>query len=174
MWLLGENCFESDADLFSEIRKSRHTKSDVTVTIDGKSNEEIPNAFGKVYGDLYNSIDDKENIDDIYKETNAEITSESLNDVRKIDRNIIKESLNRIKPNKSDPVWDFSSDLLKNGPSILLDHLSVLIQGFLIHGHISEILLLATMVPLVKDKLGDLSNSKNYRSIAISSLFLKI
>ena len=55
-----------------------------------------------------------------------------------------------------------------------LDHLAVLIQGFLIHGYISEILLLATVVPLIKDKLGDLCSSKNYRSIAISSLIVKI
>ena len=29
-------------------------------------------------------------------------------------------------------------------------------------------------MPLVKDKLGDISNSDNYRAIAISSIFLKI
>ena len=35
-------------------------------------------------------------------------------------------------------------------------------------------LLLATLVPLIKDKLGSLSESKNYRSIALSSLILKL
>ena len=30
------------------------------------------------------------------------------------------------------------------------------------------------MVPLVKDKLGDLTSSNNYRSIAISSIIIKI
>ena len=34
--------------------------------------------------------------------------------------------------------------------------------------------LLSTMVPLIKNKLGDKCSSKNYRSIAISSLLLKI
>ena len=38
----------------------------------------------------------------------------------------------------------------------------------------SEVLLLATLVPIVKDKLADLCSSKNYRSIAISSLILKL
>ena len=32
----------------------------------------------------------------------------------------------------------------------------------------------ATLVPIVKDKLGDVCSSKNYRSIAISSLVLKL
>ena len=59
------NCFENDADIFSEMRKSRQTKSDVTVIVDGKCNDEIPNAFGKVYGELLNSINDKQNIDNM-------------------------------------------------------------------------------------------------------------
>ena len=38
----------------------------------------------------------------------------------------------------------------------------------------SSVLLLATLVPIVKDKLGNICSSDNYRSIAISSLILKI
>ena len=45
---------------------------------------------------------------------------------------------------------------------------------FLIHAHVSSYLLLATLVPIIKDKLGDSCSSKNYRSIAISSLVLKV
>ena len=44
----------------------------------------------------------------------------------------------------------------------------------MVHGHGTETLLLATLVPIVKDKLEDLCSSKNYRSIAISSLILKL
>ena len=67
-----------------------------------------------------------------------------------------------------------SSDFLKEGPDILIFHLEKMLKCSLVHGHVSEILLLATLVPLVKDKLGDLCSSKNYRSIAISSLVLKL
>ena len=34
--------------------------------------------------------------------------------------------------------------------------------------------MISTMVPLIKDKLGDITSSNNYRSIAISSLILKV
>ena len=71
-------------------------------------------------------------------------------------------------------ISNFSSDFLKNGPDILIYHLEVMIKSFLIHGHVPEILLLATLVPIVKDKLGDLCSSANYRSIAISSIILKL
>ena len=52
--------------------------------------------------------------------------------------------------------------------------MAAIFRGFLLHGHISSVLLLATLVPIVKDKLGNICSSDNYRSIAISSLILKI
>ena len=45
---------------------------------------------------------------------------------------------------------------------------------YLTHGHVSNILMLATLIPLIKDTLGDYCSSNNYRSIAISSLILKV
>ena len=38
----------------------------------------------------------------------------------------------------------------------------------------TKFLLLATLVPIIKDKLGSISTSGNYRSIAICSILLKI
>ena len=43
-----------------------------------------------------------------------------------------------------------------------------------IHGHISELLMTSTLIPIPKDKLGDPCSSENYRSIDISSMILKI
>ena len=56
----------------------------------------------------------------------------------------------------------------------LLDQLSSLFRYYLIHGHISELLMTSTLIPIPKDKLGDACSSENYRSIAISSMILKI
>ena len=82
--------------------------------------------------------------------------------------------MDKIEPNKTDPLFDFSSDCLKNAPGILYDQLADLLKSFLVHSHVPNSLLTATLVPIVKDKLGDLGTSKNYRSIAISSLLLKL
>ena len=49
-----------------------------------------------------------------------------------------------------------------------------MMKCFLIHGHVSQVLLLATMVPLIKNKLSDAETSDNYRLIALSSVILKI
>ena len=42
------------------------------------------------------------------------------------------------------------------------------------HSHVSLVLLLSTLIPLVKDKLASINTSKNYRSVAISSILLKL
>ena len=42
------------------------------------------------------------------------------------------------------------------------------------HGYISRILGFCTLLPIIKDKLGSFEDSSNYRSIAISSVILKL
>ena len=76
-----------------------------------------------------------------------------------------------LKEEKRDSIFEFSSDCDK---IIFYEHLASFFRISLIHGHISSVLLLATLVPILKDKLGDICDSNNYRSIAISSLILKV
>ena len=69
---------------------------------------------------------------------------------------------------------DSGSDSFINGSEILAGPISFLFKTFLIHSYIPVFLLICSLVPLVKDKLGEISSSDNYRAIAISSLMLKI
>ena len=71
-------------------------------------------------------------------------------------------------------MYSFSSDCFNNARYPLYEKLSLIIKGFLVHGHVTLVLLLATLVPIIKDKLGSITASKNYRSIAISSILLKM
>ena len=95
-------------------------------------------------------------------------------ELEKVNSSTIKEAIDKIKGNKSDSMYDFTSDFLKNAPEILFSHLSALLKSFLVHSFVPSKLLVATLVPIVKDKLADLCSSSNYRSIAIGSLVLKI
>ena len=103
-----------------------------------------------------------------------DIVAESLKDVCRITPDVVKEATHHLKPKKNDPEFNFTSDCLKIAPYIFFERLCSIFRFFLIHGHVSEILTLSTLVPLIKDKLGNLCSSDNYRSIAISSLILKI
>ena len=86
----------------------------------------------------------------------------------------MKEAINLLKNDKTDPVFVFNSNCLKNAPFLLCEHLANLFKTLLVHGHISPVVLVSTIVPLVKDKLGDTNSSNNYRSIALSNLILKV
>ena len=52
--------------------------------------------------------------------------------------------------------------------------LAIILRGYIAHAHISDFLLVSNLIPIVKDKLSDMTSSNNYRSIAISSLVMKI
>ena len=121
-----------------------------------------------------NSVDDKDDLKALYKKVEEKIDVTSVIDVEKVTPAIVKEAVSHPNSGKSDPLFSFTSDCLKNSPDELFQKLSIIIKSFLIHGHVSHILLLSTLVPLIKDKRGDFCSSKNYRSIAISSLILKI
>ena len=110
----------------------------------------------------------------ILEETNSGINFSHIYDVEKVTPDIIKEAVKHLKDGKSDPVHIFSSDCIKNAPYKLFTLFSTVFKCFLIHGHVTVYLLLATLVPIIKNKLSSINVSKNYRSIAISSLMLKI
>lgn len=162
-----------DVDLFREIRKLRCSAPIIANKIDGKY-ENIPNHFAGIYSKLYNSVNDKGDLIDVQNMLNKNIDSNSVDEVHKITPIIVADAVNHLKDGKADPIYDFSSDCLKNAPFIFYEQLASLFRKFLIHGHISSVLLLATLVPILKDKLGDICGSDNYRSIAISSLILKV
>ena len=92
----------------------------------------------------------------------------------RITPSLVEEAIGRLKNNKSDPLFNFSSECLKNAPVVLCEQLTLLFRHYLTHGYISLALMLSTLIPLVKDKLGDITSSNNYRSIALSSLILKM
>ena len=52
--------------------------------------------------------------------------------------------------------------------------LTAILRGYITHAHLSDFLLVSNLIPIVKDKLADVTNSNNYRSLAISSLVMKI
>ena len=102
------------------------------------------------------------------------ISFHSLNEIEKITPELVEEATNHLKCSKSDPIFEFNSDCLKNARRILFEHMATLFKTYLVHGHVSSILTMSTLVPILKDKVGNICAADNYRSIAISSLVLKI
>ena len=127
-----------------------------------------------MYSDLYNSVEDTENLERVSEQVQLRVGTYSLQDVAKVSPKVVKEAASKLRAGKTDPVFTFSSDCIKVESEKLAYLLSIIIQCYLVHGHVTRFLLLATLVPIIKDKLGSINSSKNYRSIAISSLILKL
>ena len=166
-------CINGNGDLFLEIKKLRRAKPVTATSMDGVT-DDIPGHFKNIFSNLYNSADDKDELAEVLTEVENNIKSSSIADVRLVTSDIVRKAAKNLNDSKSDPELNFSSDCIKNGTPELFEMLASAMQSFLIHGHVTHYLLLATLVPLVKNKLGNLNSSKNYRTIAISSLVLKL
>ena len=166
-------CINGKGDIFSEIRKMRKAPVAVVNSIDGVT-KDIPQHFASIYSRLYNSVNEREELNALYAAIDSQVSNADISEVSKISTDVVREAVSHLKKNKTDPLFEFTSDCLSNAPSILFEHLVIVFRSWLIHGHVTEMLLLSTLVPIIKDKMGNLCSSDNYRSIAISSLVLKI
>ena len=166
-------CISGEGNIFKEIKAMRKTKQVVANSIDGVT-DNISEHFKNIYSELFNSVEDADNMAKVSEAVANKVESKDIEDIEKVTPEILKKAAARLKPGKSDSVFTFSSDCIKVNSERLAVLLAAVFQSFLIHGHVTRFLLLATLVPIIKDKLGSISTSKNYRSIAISSVILKL
>ena len=168
-------CVNGGVDIFKEIKKHRGKKDDLPNTVDGcVGDESISGHFKEVYTDLYNSVPSNVELQEILHSINIDVNMNDLESVDLIDGDLVKQAIGKLKLGKSDSQFMFGSDALIHGSEILSDKLAFIFRTFLVHGFVPLFLLVCTLVPIVKDRLGDKSSSDNYRAIAISSLLLKI
>ena len=160
-------------DLFTEIKSLRKANPVVATSMDGVQ-ENVKEHFRDKYEKLFNSTTDGRELMNVQADVEARVDEISLSDVVKVTPEIVKQAAHKLKSGKSDPVFSFSSDCFKNAKTSLYEKLSIILQSCLVHGHLTNILLIATLVPIIKDRLGSINISKNYRSIAISSILLKL
>ena len=166
-------CINNNGDIFDEIKKLRKAPPTVSTMIDGVSYK-IESHFANTYRQLYDSIEDDHNLTPVAEHLSKAVDSNSHVYVDKITASLVKNAINHLKNNRNDPINDFTSDCLINARFALTEQLSFLFRQFLIHGHATPILMVSTLLPMIKDKLGDTCSSSNYRSIALTSLLLKI
>ena len=136
--------------------------------------DDIPDHFAAIYMELFSSVSDDDEIKIIKKDVEDRISTCNIQDVEKINSSCVKRAVKKLKPSKNDPVYTISSDWLINAPEVLFIRPAKIIRCFIYRGHVSKFLLISTLIPLVKDKFSDITLSKNYRSIAISSLICKL
>lgn len=171
-----DHCLKGNAtNIVKEFKKQNPCKVSSAVNIDGHTNStDISNHFASIYKDLYQRHDTADLIYDHLDEINSNITVDNLSEIDILTPGVVHQAISSLKKSKNDTYYTFKSDALVLGKEVLVNHLTLLLQAFLIHSYIPKDILISSLQPIVKDKLGDKCSSSNYRAIGTSSLILKL
>lgn len=86
----------------------------------------------------------------------------------------VNNAICKLKSMKSDGVTNMMSDNLIHAPYALHVHLSLMFQALLYHGVAPDNCLLSTLIPIPKNSRKSLTDSANYRAIALGSVIAKV
>ena len=123
---------------------------------------------------LFNNVKGDEKLNLIESEIENKIDQSSYTEISDIKENIVRSAVNALKPDKRDSVFNVTSDMYQNSSDIFIKHLTVILKESIVHGMLPRIVMLCSLVPLLKDNLGDITKSSNYRALAGGCLILKV
>ena len=151
---------------------------DIPDTLEGKvTYDDILNKFKQCYESLYNSAPTKDAMANLKCKIQNLISYDKISaekEVSKITPSVVKDAINVMKSGKMDVSGSYSSDVFKNAPDILYEHLAAIFKSFVCHGTICKEILACAFLPLFKGGLKDPSKFDSYRAIAGASQLLKL
>jgi hypothetical protein len=166
----------NDRNFWHEAKRIRDATRSCSCNIDGlSSSNDIANLFAKTYEKLYASVSyDKLDIDDITDEIHNHLLAVGYSNDCIIACQEVREAIQRLKNGKDDGNVGLSSDYFIEAGDDLAVHIAMMFSAILVHGFVPDDFLVSTVVPLPKGHNANLSDSTNYRGIALSSIFGKI
>lgn len=168
------------ASFWKGVRKVKDSKNIVSSVVDDYCTpNDIVNAFALKYEALYNSVgytDEwaigfRKGLDE---EVEGCCKSGKCNGIHLVSGGDVKFQVVKMKSNKTDVKQGISSENFKFGTEKLYVDLGILFSKMLKTGEVPTEMCLSTLIPIAKDKRKSLCSSDNYRSIALSSLILKL
>ena len=124
-------CLNGKDDIYNEIKKLRKCKPTAATSIDGIK-DNIPGHFRAIYSELYNSVDEKQDLADLKIDIENSIHTSDFKEVELVTSDIIKKAVSKLKNDKSDPMFPYTSDCFKQAPDVLFDKLAIGIRSYLI------------------------------------------
>ena len=145
--------------LWTEVRKIRHTNSSCSNCIDGVIGDiKITELFANKYDKLYNSVSFEQQkmsglMDLNYCDIQEHCVSMNDNDTPIVHTHCISvqqvtAAIHKLKPSKSDCIDGIYSDNFKHGTRKFCTIISMLFTAMLTHGVVPVVLLLSTLVPI--------------------------
>ena len=172
---LAEKANESDGrSLWDELKRLNRGVKCATSTLDGHStNADIVEHLATKYRALFSSQTTTEaRLNDIRHVIQDKVTCEGNAFVVTVTE--VCGMTSKLKNNKSDGLTGSSSEHFVYAPHRFAVLFTMMIHVMLVHGYVPDHMLASVLVPIPKDPRASLTNSGNYRAIALYSSMGKI
>ena len=155
----------STTNFWKEIRTINNCKTSLPSSIDDASSPgDICNLWQKKFYELFNCIpSNRFQVGAVDTDEEVTITSQE-----------ILEAVLKLDNNKDCGLDNIAAEHLKYACRKLYILLAICFTGFLVHGSLPKSILSVILVPVIKDKVGKLNSSGNYRPIALASILSKV
>ena len=173
---INENMMRSDSlarklqknnfnDFWKEIKTINNCKKSLPSNIDGVSGpDEISQLWRKQYYELLNCV----------KGNMFVVDSVDFNDDVIVTAAEVHEAILKLRDNKACGQDDITAEHVKFVSKKLYPLVALCYTGLFVHGVLPDSMLSVVLVPVIKDKVGKLNSSDNYRPIALASVMSKV
>ena len=161
-----EGC-ANDSEIFENIKNSRKDTNKVSANVEGLLESKAAELFASKYSELFNSVDDNDKMKKVGESVEKEIGVNEDKACSYITEDLISEATSWLNNDKSDPFSDLTTNCFKEAPPLLHPALVHFYRACLTHNYVPGSILIAMIMPLVKDPNGDICSAENYRSIAL-------
>ena len=157
---------------WKDIKKHTSCEASIASTVNGISGQvNIADMWHDHFKNLLNSSQCISNKPYVLDAINSINNNNYLN---RITPGEILDAFNNLKLGKSPGLDGLYAEHFKFASDKLSVLLSILINAMLIHGHLPSKFMETVILPIIKNKRGDITNKDNYRPIAITNVFSKV
>ena len=159
-----------------EVKRLRSQKTSSSRIIDGQTDaSSIASLFAAKYRELYSSVPyNKDELQFILDDVNSSLNDDYLPEDCIIHTHDVKSAVARLNPHKNEGGSSLSTDHLINAGDDFLTHIALLFTAISIHGAAPDSFHVSTIVPIPKGRNVNISDSSNFRGIALSPVYGKI
>ena len=167
--LANKLCDFSHEQFWKEIKVLNNSRTPLPTTVDGVSSPEgIANMWKSHFQDLFNCIQSN-----VMNSRDLDCSGNTISEVV-VSSTEIEQVILSLPKKKSCGLDGIQAEHLQYSSNVLNAMLSQCISSLLIHGFLPDNLMNVILVPILKDKAGEISSKNNYRPIAIASVCSKI
>ena len=154
-------------EFWKEIRAINNAKTPLPCSIeDSNGPKEIINLWEKHYREIFNCLPK------VSYGSNFEL--EESYDKVKVKTEEIISAIKSLDDNKSCALDGIFAEHMKYASNKLVPLLSMCFSGLFVHGYLPRSLMSVVLIPIIKNKCGNISSKDNYRPIALASIASKI